>query len=442
MYFLRNLKSVMPTQVTTTDHTTARAKWVLTLLVVLNILNIVDRNLISSFGPQITNDLNLSDTQFGWLTGLIFVFFYAVMGLFVGRLADVINRPKLITAGLVLWSALTVASGAAKNFLQIGVARLFVGVGEACLSPAAIAMLADIFPKEKRGMASSVYYLGVPLGAGASFVAAGILGPQIGWRNCFYLLGAIGLLLAPVIFFLRDPERGAQDQESTSDELTPANLGDSLRQVLTIARKSPALGWTMLGAVFMHLPIGSAQFAQIWLVRERGFDAAEIAVTYGLLFIVFGTIGAIVSGVLSDWYMQRYKGGRTRFLALFLFVMTPFLIGYRFAEPGSFIFYLGMCAGFISFMAMFGPTISTVQDLSPARLRGVTVAVLLLAINLFGLGIGAVIAGVLSDVYNNAGVGEPLTWSLVTIDILSVMTVASFYIASVYWAREFGHPKG
>lgn len=417
-----------------------RAKGVLTLLVVLNILNIVDRNLISSFGPQITADLNLTDTQFGWLTGLIFVFFYAVMGLFVGRLADVVNRPKLITAGLLLWSALTVVSGAAKNFVQIGVARLFVGVGEACLSPAAIAMLADLFPKEKRGMASSVYYLGVPLGAGASFVAAGLLGPTIGWRNCFYLLGAIGLLLAPVIYLLRDPERGTLDEKSQALELSPENLMDSLRQVLAVARQSPALGWTMLGAVFMHLPVGSAQFAQIWLVRERGFDAAEIAINYGLLFILMGTLGSVLSGVFSDWFLQRFSGGRTRFLAIALIIMMPFLIGYRFAEPGSLIFYVGMCAGFISFMAIFGPTMSTIQDLAPAQLRGVTIAVLLLAMNLFGLGLGAVIAGTLSDVYGGMGITHPLTWSLVTIDILSIFTIVSFYIASVYWVREFGHP--
>ena len=104
-----------------------RANMLLVLLILINIINMVDRNLISSFGPEITKELNLSDTQFGYLTGLLFVFFYAIMGLFVGRLADMVHRPRLIAVGLFVWSALTIFSGAARSFLQIGVARLFLG---------------------------------------------------------------------------------------------------------------------------------------------------------------------------------------------------------------------------------------------------------------------------------------------------------------------------
>ncbi|MFT5136743.1 MAG: MFS family permease [Arenicella sp.] len=416
--------------------TPARAHFLLALLVLLNILNIVDRNLISSFGPQIIQDLTLSDTQFGLLTGLIFVFFYAVMGLFVGRLADTKHRPRLITAGLVLWSALTMISGAAKSFLHIASARLFIGVGEACLTPASMSMLADTYPTEKRGMAASLYYLGVPLGAGASFIIAGELGPEIGWRNCFYILGAIGLILAPVVYFLKDPERGSVEKTVQHTELEPSNLRGSLSEVYAIAKTSPALAWTMIGSVFMQLPVGSAQFAQIWLVRERGFDAAEIATTYGQLFIVIGVIGSLFGGIASDWYQQRFNGGRVRFLAIFMLVVLPFLVGYRLSEPGSDVFYIGMGAGFLALTVFYGPAFSTIQDLTPPRLRGVTTAVLLLFMNLIGLGLGAVTAGVLSDAFQALGVAEPLTWSLICIDLLGLFTIVSFFIASIYWARQ------
>ena len=421
-----------------------RANWILALLVLLNILNIVDRNLISSFGPQITQDLNLSDTQFGLLTGIIFGFFYTIAGIFVGRLADIVNRPRLIAVGLMVWSALTIVSGAAKNFVQIGLARLLVGVGEACLSPAAISMLADIFPSAKRGLAVSVYYLGVPLGAGASFVAAGLLGPLIGWRNCFYLLGVLGLILVPILFFVRDPERGQfdHDPKTTSEAaLSFGNLTASLREVWQLAKQSPAIAWTMLGGVCMHLSVGSAQFAIIWLVRERGFDAAHINSIYGLLFIVFGTLAALVSGAMSDWYLKRFRGGRTRFLAILLLLVTPLIIVYRLAEPGSTIFYIGMSTGFVAFMSMFGPTVSTIQDLTPAHLRGVTMAIFILGMNLIGVAAGALMTGVLSDAFSALGVQEPLTWSLVSIDILSVFTITSFLLASIYWARQFPSPE-
>ena len=412
------------------------AKWVLVLLIIINIINMVDRNLISSFGPQITEELNLSDTQFGYLTGLLFVFFYAIMGLFVGRLADVIHRPKLIAAGLFVWSALTIFSGMAKNFIQIGIARLFIGVGESCLSPAAMSMLSDLFPTSRRGMASGLYYLGLPLGAGASFVVAGLLGPQIGWRNCFYILGVIGLLLTPLLFFLADPVRGTFDDVEKKDLTATTGVWDALGQVWGLMKQSPALAWAMVGAVFMHLPIGAAQFVQLWLVRERGFEAAEIATIYGLLFIIFGTLGAFIGGILSDWYLKHFKGGRLRFLAIFMLLITPLMVSYRFVSPDSPFFYIGMSAGFVAFIAFYGPVFSTVQDLSPSNLRGVTTAVLLLLCNMVGLGLGAVMTGVLSDIYKSNGVAEPLTLSLLSIDVFGVVTVLSFFMGSIYWQRQ------
>ncbi|MBT8115983.1 MAG: MFS transporter [Arenicella sp.] len=411
------------------------ANALLTLLIVLNILNMVDRNLISSFGPQITTELGLTDTQFGYLTGLLFVFFYAIMGLFVGRLADQMHRPRLIAAGLALWSLLTIYSGTAKNFLQIGVARMFIGVGEACLTPASMSMLSDSFPQRKRGLASGLYYLGLPLGAGASFIVAGVFGPKIGWRNCFYILGALGLLLLPLLLIWRDPQRGKFDAPAPVEE--PAGgMMHSIKLVWGVSRRSPALAWAMIGAVFMHLPIGSAQFVQLWLVRERGFDAAEIAITYGSLFIVFGIIGSLIGGAMSDWYQTRYRGGRLRFFALYLLITTPLLLGYRFVSPDSPVFYIAMCVGFMNFLAFYGPVFGTVQDLTPAKLRGITTAVLLLMCNLVGLGLGAVVTGILSDVYSTAGAAQPLTYALLSVDVLGVFTIVSFFIGAYYWQKE------
>lgn len=413
-----------------------RANWLLALLIIINVLNMVDRNLISSFGPQVTEDLNLTDTQFGYLTGFLFVFFYAVMGLFVGRMADLMHRPRLIAAGLALWSALTIVSGAARSFLHMGVARMFIGVGEACLSPAAMSMLSDIYPQRKRGLAAGLYYLGLPLGAGASFVVAGVFGPTVGWRNCFYILGALGLFLVPLLLFLRDPERGRFDVSQADTEPAGSNVRESLKLVWDVCRRSPALAWAMIGAVFMHLPIGSAQFVQLWLVRERGFDAAEIATLYGALFIVFGIIGSLIGGILGDWYQARFRGGRLRFFAIYLLVTTPLIIGYRFVAPDSAIFYIAMCVGFINFMAFFGPVYATVQDLSPARMRGITTAMLILMSNLVGLGLGAVATGILSDVYKSSGVAEPLTWALLSVDALSAFTIVSFFVGAHYWQKE------
>jgi sugar phosphate permease len=210
-----------------------------------------------------------------------------------------------------------------------------------------------------------------------------------------------------------------------------------MRQVLAVAKKTPALAWAMIGAVFMHLPLGSGHIVQIWLVRERGYDASGMAL-FGLLFIVFGIIGILIGGLASDWYIKHFKGGRLRFLAVFLLIITPFFISFRFVSPDSPLFYVGMCAGFLSLTAFYGPVFSTVQDLSPTKLRGVTTAVLLLMCNLVGIGLGGLATGVLSDFYSGQGVLEPLTLALLSIDLVGILTITSFFIGSVHWQRQFG----
>ena len=415
-----------------------KAMGILLFLTLLNILNMVDRTLITSFGTAIITDLELSDSQFGLLTGPVFVFFYSIMGLFMGALADRVHRPRLIAAGLILWSALTALSGMAKSFAQIGVARLFIGVGESAMAPSALSMIADLYPKAKRGTATGIYYLGVPLGAGGSFIVAGILGPMIGWRNCFILLGAIGLVLALVLLFLRDPKRGAMEEKQGGEGQGPQEdlIGGNWRRIVSdvydIVKSTPALGWTMMGAVFLHIPLGAGQFAIVWLERERGFGVGEISALYGLIYIVFGTAGTFLGGILSDWYQARFKGGRVRFLAYLMLGMTPLLISFRFVDPSSALFYVGMAAGMFSVSSFYGPAFSTVQDLTPVRLRGVMTGLLLVACNLLGLGIGAMMTGLLSDLFSANSFIEPLTKALLTADVLSWGAPASFIVASIY----------
>jgi MFS family permease len=418
------------------------AMGILLFLTLLNIINMVDRNLITSFGTDIINDLNLSDFQFGLLTGPIFVVFYSIAGLFMGALADRVHRPRLIAAALVLWSVLTALAGMAKNVTQIGIARLFISIGESAMTPSALSMLADMFPKAKRGTATGIYYLGVPLGAGASFIVAGILGPMIGWRNCFIVLGAFGMLLVLVLLFLKDPKRGAmeKDDRAATEQQTNRLIGSIWRYVISdvfaVLKSSPALFWTMIGAVILHIPIGAGQFAIVWLERERGFGLGEISTTYGLIYIVFGTAGTLLGGMLSDWYQARFKGGRVRFLAYLMLCMTPILISFRFVDTSSTLFYVLMAGSMFGISSIYGPIFSTVQDITPARLRGVMTGLLLVGCNLLGVGIGAMMTGGLSDIFFVNEIFEPLTKAIVTADIISWGAAASFIIASIHLERQ------
>jgi MFS family permease len=209
------------------NYKPVKAHMFLGFLILLNILNFVDRGLIGGFAPLITEDLGLTDTQIGLLSGLFFVLFYSLISIFMGSLADRFNRPLLMAGGLFLWSLLTAVSGMAGRFWHLAAARIFVGVGEATLTPAALSMLSDKFPPEKRAFAAGMYYMGIPLGSGLSLVVAGTLGPAIGWRNCFYLLGGIGIAMSFVLLFVKNPPRGAMEPDGgkrvTKDEEHPSS---------------------------------------------------------------------------------------------------------------------------------------------------------------------------------------------------------------------------
>ena len=269
----------------------ARHYTFLVLMTALNVMNFVDRQLLASFANFIVPELGLTDTQFGLLTGLVFIVFYAVMGLFMGALADMLHRPRLVAFGVALWSVLTAASGAARGFVSMAIPRMLIGVGESILTPTAMSMLADRFPKSQLGFAAGFYYMGVPIGVGLSLLIAGYLGPAIGWRNCFYLLGAIGLFFAVVMLFVKETPR----QHHGETQAAPLKLNrESLVQIfntLTQAlRKSPALGLTMAGGVTLHFILGAAAFEQLWFVQERGFDKAEIAQMSGWIAMVAGQV--------------------------------------------------------------------------------------------------------------------------------------------------------
>jgi MFS family permease len=398
----------------------------LCFLTLLNVMNFVDRQLLSSFANFIVPDLGLTNTQFGLLTGFAFIVFYAVMGLFMGALADRVHRPRLIAAGLALWSLLTAASGAARNFATLAVPRMLIGVGESSLTPASMSLIADRFPRRLLGFAAGFYYMGVPIGVGCSLLVAGYLGPAIGWRNCFYLLGAVGVLLAVVLLFVREvPRKGI-----ATGTLVPRQ---TFREMLTITtqalRSSPALLYTIAGGVALHFILGAAAFDQLWFVQERGFDRVYIAQASGWIGMTGGILGNLFGGAGSDWFMRRFGQGRPMFLFWMGLLFAPISLVYRLAPGGSFWFWLGLFMGFFHLGTFYGPTFSTVQELVPSRIRATIVAFYILMLNLVGLGIGITGGGILIDVLAARGIAEPYTKTLVIFTVISMSATLFFLLA-------------
>ena len=400
-------------------------------LIILNIMNFVDRQLLASFANFIIPDLGLTNTQFGLLTGFGFLFFYSIMGLFMGFLADRFDRPKLIAFGVALWSILTSVSGLAKNFIGLLIPRMFIGVGESILTPTSLSILGDRFPKERMGFISGAYYLGIPIGAGLSLIIAGYLGPLIGWRMCFYILGGIGIFFALIMFFIKDTPR--KNIIETNQKVKFKSVAKELIKAL---KKSPALTLCIYGGVVFHFVLGAAVYDQVWYVKERGFDRAEIAQYTGYIIVVFGILGNLIGGIGSDWFTNKYKLGRPMFLFWFMIFLLPINIAGRLVMPDNIIFWISMAIGSMQLGAMYGPTFSTVQELAPPHLKATVIAFFILNLNMIGMFLGTTGAGVIIDILINNGVEFPYTKTLLSFTILSGFSIPLFWFAGIKYKEE------
>jgi len=406
-------------------------------LMLLNVMNFVDRQLLASFANFIVPDLGLSNTQFGLLTGLFFLFFYSVAGIFMGALADTTNRTRLIACGLAAWSVLTAASGAARGFVSMAIPRMFIGVGESIMTPTSMSLLADRFPADRLGFASGFYYMGVPVGVGASLLVVGYLGPAIGWRNCFYLLGGIGILFAVAMWFMREtPRRHLAAAEAAGTTVAKQSFSEILRTLLDVLKSSPALAMTMGGGVAFHFILGASTFDQLWYVEERGFDRAEIAQITGWIGIVAGLLGNLFGGLGGDWFLKKTGIGRPMFLFWIMLLLAPVNVAYRLVDPGTMWFWLGVFVGFFQLGCFYGPTFSTVQELVPPQIRATVVALYLLLLNMAGVAIGVSAAGIYVDWLLAKGDPAPYTSALLWFTVISFSAIPLFYFAGRRYEKD------
>jgi predicted MFS family arabinose efflux permease len=397
---------------------------VLAVLLVIHLLAHIDRNMLLGFSPQVIRDLALSNAQYGFLVGAVWVLSFGVMAVLMGTLADRFSRTRVIAAGVLIWSLCTWASGQAQSFEQMVVARFFVASGEAALVPAAVALLAELFSGKRRGAAMGLFFMGIPLGVGCSFLLAGSFGATHGWRSTYHALGVIGIAIALPLALLKEDR----------SQLAPQDRGAPfLQQVLALLRivgGTRGLSFTITGFVLVHLVFASFSFTQLWLVNERGMDAAGIATRIGALQLVFGTLGAVAGGALGDRTAGKLRGGHASFMALLVVICAPLMLAYRFAPAGSSLFYIGMCAGFFLPLAIYGPALTAITGMTPLNMRSTVTGFTMLLINVFALAIGTVVVGMAADYFIKAGATAPLTGVLIATDALAISSALFFALAA------------
>lgn len=405
-------------------------RYALLVLLAAHTLNFVDRQIINVLAHPIQQELGLSDTQLGLLTGLAFALFYSVLGIPIARYADRrhSNRSVIIGVALLVWSAMTALCGLAQNFLQLVLARIGVGVGEAGCTPPAHSLISDYVPAAKRASAIAFYGLGVPIGGLLGMVLGGVLAEMYGWRAALFAVGLPGVVLGVVVFFtLREPRRlGAQATGADAAEAERPKLVESVRELM----RSRSFCLVVAGAaIWALLAFGKTTWTAILFARLHGLSPAEVGLYFGVSVGVAGVIGTWLGGQLGD----RFGAKSPRLLLLVpaaaITLSIPLLwAGYAAADwrvALAFIFLPSVASSMY-----YGPTYATIQLLVRPQMRAFAVSILLLFANLFGAGLGPLAFGVLSDLLAPHVGTQSIRW------VLIAAAVAGGAAAFIYWVAS------
>ena len=401
------------------SFTPAYRTYVLAALSVVGFVCAVDRFVISMFMQPIKADFGLTDTQLGVLTGIAFALLGGVAAIPLARMADRRSRKWIIGGSLLAWTLLTAATRRlAANFTQLLLARIGVGIGEAGCIPATHSMIGDYYPRELRSRALGVHTAGTFLGMLGAMVAGGILVQTVGWRAGFVWLGAAGLVLF-VIFHLtvREPVRVDQlRQPALATATVVQRLGDLKSfALLVVAFATTAFA----GSIGVWLPT--------YLERAFALQPIQIGLGLGLSLGLATSIGAVVGGQLGVRYAKHSKSWGATFSAIVSFSVMPMYLGTLYA-PTPMIAFVLLFVTFALAGMITGPVFAMLQDLVDPSVRATAMAVVGLAGVVLGQGMGPVVVGFLSDLWQSGTSGvSGLRMAMTVVALVNFLTVAVFW---------------
>jgi MFS family permease len=400
------------------------AVYLMLVLTVANVFSYVDRIILNLMIGPIKQSFQISDTQVSLLQGLAFGVFYTLAALPIGRLVDFWDRRLIISLGGAVFSAATIACGLAQSYVQLFLARVGVGAGEASLGPAAYSLMADTYPKEKLSGAMGVYTMGAFVGIGLAYVFGGLvvqwalrtgtldlplLGAVEPWQTAFIAAGAPGLLVALWVLTLKEPVRKGV-AGAPGAKLKPLPMREVLGHLAGRAGLYvPLFGGFCLITLSAY---ANTSWTPAFLGRVHGMDAGQTGLTLGLVVLLFGTTGALAGGRLADWLARRGRPDAPVIAAMIGVGLAwlPGLIAPLAPTRETTIVALAVREFFAVFP--FPLAAAAIQMVTPNQLRGQTTAVYFFAINLVGLGLGPTVTALLSDhVFTETeGVRYSLAW--------------------------------
>ena len=370
------------------NQTTVRSySWyALGLLTLVYVFNYLDRTIIYILLPLIKKEMAFTDLQLALLGSMSFVIFFTVLGIPFGRLADRAVRKNMIAAGLAVWSVFSGLTGFANGFWSLLICRVMVGVGEATLGPAALSLLSDYFPPRVRATVQAIYSSGIAIGAGLAFFLGGWLGQYYGWRVAFYALGFPGIVIALLVYMLREEPRG------TTEVVTTRYTANDWK----ILFKSIPLRYHYLGYGFFGLAANNLSFwGATFVTRVYKLDLLTIGKWGGLLTLIAGVPGTILGGYFADKFLKFGRGGRMLFGALAALIAVPFWLLFIFSGHLLLLLIANLVLLALS-LVWLGPAAADVHDIAGPELRGLGIGVYFFAV-IIAYGLGSLVIGQLND---------------------------------------------
>jgi predicted MFS family arabinose efflux permease len=371
------------------------------------------------------------------ITGFYFALFYCFIAIPVGWLADRTNRVKVLSIACGLWSAATAACGMAGTYGQLVVARMAVGVGEAGGVPPSYAIISDYFPREKRGTALAIFNLGPPLGSALGVAFGASLAATFDWRMPFYVIGAIGVIAAIVVWIvIAEPKRGAYDGAAA-----PGAAPENFFSVIGRYFANPVLLWASVSSGAANfITYGLANFATLFLMREKGMELGEVAIWYALVVAIGMGGGIFVSGRLVDKFCARAKAAYASIPAFSLLLALPFFLGFVWAPHWELALAFLLAPMFLNSFFLTA-TVTLVQSEVRADQRVISGALLLLVMNFIGLGLGPTYVGAASDFFLPIFGAHALQSALYALAPMYVIA-ALLYFATARLIKRSAAPEG
>ena len=415
-------------------YPSATAGWLLVVfLTVAYIFSFVDRYILGLLIEPIKAEFGLSDRAIGWLLSA-FTWVYGFVGIFMGWLIDRGRRTWIVAIGMALWSAATVATGMAKNFVQLFTARMGVGVGEATLSPATFSMIGDSFPPEKRGKPIAFYSSALPIGAGLASLLSGAViawtaasgsqsvpffGELSPWRFTLLVVGLPGLLFAAVFLFMKEPER--RPSQADPAVIGGSGFGDAIKYILD--NFLLYFGFVMVVCCMTAIAYSQGFLAPTF-ERTWGWSPQTYAFVNGVALLVIGPLNMMIMGTISDrWTSKGVPDAALRLMYIGFFIMVP-TAAIPLFMPSAELAFAVLCINTIGIGIVSAIGVTALLVITPAQVRGQIVALYYLAISWFG-SLGPIVVGELSSsVFGEADLryavaAVPIIFAIVPLALMS-----------------------